>query len=248
MDSLAEEAVTGDPTGRNRTRARIVEVATALLASGGRDAVSTRAVAAAAGTQAPTIYRLFGDKEGLLDAVAEYGFASYLAAKPVPQPGADPVEDLRAGWDLHISFGLDHPALFLLMYGEPRPGRTSPAAVAGFKVLQARVHRIAAAGRLRVSERLAADMVHATGCGAVMTHLATPEALRPPGLSDAMFDAIVAAITTSEPGPQAAGPVPVANALRAEIPGLTMLSSGERHVLAEWLDRIVTATGSGSGS
>ena len=133
------------------------------------------------------------------------------------------------------------------MYGEPRPGRTSPAAVAGFKVLQARVHRIAAVGRLRVSERLAADMVHAAGCGAVMTLLATPEALRPPGLSDAMFGAIVVATTTAEPGPQTAGPIPVANALRAEIPGLTMLSSGERHVLAEWLDRIVTARGCGSG-
>jgi AcrR family transcriptional regulator len=232
------------PTGRDRTRARIVEAAAGLLASGGRDAVSTRAVAAAAGTQAPTIYRLFGDMDGLLDAVAEHGFASYLAAKPVPQPDADPVEDLRVGWDLHISFGLDNPALFLLMYGEPRPGHRSPAAVAGFKVLQARVHRIAAAGRLRVSERLAADMVHAAGCGAVMTLLAAPKALRPPGLSDAMFDAIVAAIATAEPAPRAAGPIPVANALRAEIPALTMLSDGERHVLAEWLDRIVTATGS----
>ena len=124
----------------------------------------------------------------------------------------------------------------------------SPAAVAGFKVLQARVHRIAAAGRLRVSERLAADMVHAAGCGAVMTLLAAPKALRPPGLSDAMFDAIVAAIATAEPALRAAGPVPVANTLSAEIPALTMLSDGERHVLAEWLDRIVTATGSGSGS
>jgi AcrR family transcriptional regulator len=224
-----------------------VEAAADLLASGGRDAVSTRAVAAAAGTQAPTIYRLFGDMDGLLDAVAEHGFASYLAAKPVPQPGADPVEDLRAGWDLHISFGLDNPALFLLMYGEPRPGHRSPAAVAGFKVLQARVHRIAAAGRLRVSERLAADMVHSAGCGAVMTLLATPEALRPRGLSEAMFGAVIAAITTAGPGPQTAGPVPVANTLRAELPGLTMLSDGERHILAEWLDRIVTATGCGSG-
>ena len=38
------------------------------------DAVSTRAVAAAAGVQPPTIYRQFGDKEGLLDArIADYG-------------------------------------------------------------------------------------------------------------------------------------------------------------------------------
>jgi hypothetical protein len=58
---------------------------------------------------------------------------------------------------------------------------------------------------------------------------------------------LLAAIATAEPAPRAAGPVPVANALRAEIPVLTMLSDGERHVLAEWLDRIVTATGCGSG-
>jgi AcrR family transcriptional regulator len=36
----------------------------------GRRAVTTRAVAAGAGVQAPTIYRLFGDKDGLLDALA----------------------------------------------------------------------------------------------------------------------------------------------------------------------------------
>src|SRR2546430_12645927 len=84
------------PTGGDGTGTRMVEAAAGLLASGGRDAVSTRAVAAAAGTQAPTIYRLFGDMDGLLDAVAEHGFASYLAAKPVPQPGADPVEDRKS--------------------------------------------------------------------------------------------------------------------------------------------------------
>ena len=52
-----------------------------LLAAGGRDAVSTRAVAAAAGTQAPTIYRLFGDKDGLLAAVVDFGWAAFLDRK-----------------------------------------------------------------------------------------------------------------------------------------------------------------------
>ena len=55
------------------------------------------------------------------------------------------------------------------------------------------------------------------------------------------FDAVAAAIATAEPRPQAPGPIPAANALRTEIPDLTMLSPGERHVLAEWLDRIVSA-------
>ena len=63
------------------TRDRIVEAAAGLLTEDGREAVSTRAVSAAARVQAPTIYRLFGDKQGLLDAVASHGFASYLRGK-----------------------------------------------------------------------------------------------------------------------------------------------------------------------
>jgi len=56
-----------------------VEVAAKLLATQGLDAVTTRSVALAAGVQAPTIYRIFGDKNGLLDAVVQHGWATYLA-------------------------------------------------------------------------------------------------------------------------------------------------------------------------
>ncbi|HEY0937917.1 MAG TPA: helix-turn-helix domain-containing protein, partial [Trebonia sp.] len=56
-------------SARDQTRAHLVEVAAELLASQGPDAVTTRSVALAAGVQAPAIYRLFGDKGGLLDAV-----------------------------------------------------------------------------------------------------------------------------------------------------------------------------------
>ena len=114
--------------GARNTRERIVEAAAALLTEGGREAVSTRAVSAAAGVQAPTIYRIFGDKHGLLDAVAEHGFATYLVSKTSSPPGGDPVQDLRRGWDLHVGFGLAHPAFYTLIYGEPRPGLESPAA------------------------------------------------------------------------------------------------------------------------
>ena len=48
---------------------------------------------------------LFGDKHGLLDAVAEHGFAAYLGQKAIRQPGPDPVADCGAGWDLHVEFG-----------------------------------------------------------------------------------------------------------------------------------------------
>jgi len=44
----------------------------------------------------------------LLAEVAEHGYAAYLAAKPRlrAEPLGDAVAELRAGWDLHVEFGL----------------------------------------------------------------------------------------------------------------------------------------------
>ena len=225
---------------RDEVRAHIVGVAAELLAADGRDAVSTRAVAAAAGTQVPTIYRLFGDKAGLLAAVAERGYTAYLAAKPRPQPAADPVDELRAGWNLHVEFGLANPALFALMYGDPRPDQPSHAAVTALNLLRGRIQAIAASRRLRIDARLAAEMVNAAACGTVMTLLATPHEQRNPALSGTIFNAVITAITTDPTALPDAGPVPAANALRAQLPDLVALTAGERHVLQEWLTRITT--------
>ncbi|HEX2134255.1 MAG TPA: TetR/AcrR family transcriptional regulator, partial [Actinophytocola sp.] len=141
----------------------------ALLDEGGRDAVSTRAVSAAAGVQAPAIYRVFGDKQGLLDAVASHGFETYLRSKTANPVTDDPVADLRRGWDLHVEFGLTNPALYALTYGDQRPGVEPPAARQASAILAGLIHRIAAAGRLRVPEAQAAHLAHAGGRGVTLT-------------------------------------------------------------------------------
>src|SRR5690348_5363666 len=87
---------------------RIVLAAAGLLEEGGLEAVSTRAVAARAGVPPPTIFRTFGDKDGLLEAVGEHGFRTYLEAKTRLPETEDPVEQLRMAWDLQIRFGLTH--------------------------------------------------------------------------------------------------------------------------------------------
>jgi AcrR family transcriptional regulator len=225
-------------SARDQTRARIIRVAADLLAQGGRQAVTTRSVAAGAGVQAPTIYRLFGDKDGLLDAVAEHGFQAHLAEKVIRPTGGDPVDDLRAGWDLHIGFGLANPALYALMYGDPRPPAASPANAQAFRVLRAHVRRVAEVGRLRVGEEHAVNLVHASGCGTVLTLLAMPEEHRDPALSELAREAVIAAITTDAPTLQAPGPVGAAAALRAVLDETEKLTVGERGVLKEWLDRI----------
>lgn len=223
------------------TRERILAAATALLAEGGRDAVSTRAVSAAAGVQAPTIYRLFGDMRGLLDAVATHGFTTYLRDKAQLKSGDDPVEDLRRGWDLHIGFSLANPALYALMYGEPRPGAATPAAVAAAELLAGYVHRVAEAGRLRVAEERAVQLIHAAGGGTALMLIALPEGRRDPVLSDLAREAVIAAVTTDAPGPAAPGPVGAAIALRAVLPQTSALTERERGLLGEWLDRIAGA-------
>ncbi|MGH3631656.1 MAG: TetR/AcrR family transcriptional regulator, partial [Sciscionella sp.] len=202
----------------------------------GPTAVTTRAVAQAARVQAPAIYRLFGDKDGLLDAVAEHVFATYVAGKTLVADSGDPVADLRVGWDTHVGFGLANPALFGLLTDPSRSTR-SPAAAAGLEVLRARVHRVAAIGRLRVPERRAVEFIHAAGTGAVLTMLAMPPQDRDLDLADAMYDAVMRSILTDVPMPADDGTTAAAVAFRTVVPKLPMLTDAERVLLSEWLDR-----------
>lgn len=224
--------------GRELIRRRVVEAAADLLAREGRDAVTTRAVASAAGVQPPVIYRHFGDKDGLLEAVAEHGYATFLAAKHLDADPRDPVEDLRAGWDLAVEFGLANPALYALMYGEPRRGTTSAAFAAGMQILTGRIRRLAAGGWLRVEEKLAAALIHATARGAVLTWLSLPDDQRDPALLTAMRESMVTAVTNEKPAVHDASPAGAARALRTLLPEQTSLSSAEQHLLGEWLDRL----------
>lgn len=221
------------------TRARIIAAASTLIAEGGSEAVTTRAVAKAAAVQAPTIYRLFGDKRGLLDAVAEEAFAAYVADKTGHRPGADPVEDLRHGWDAHIAFGLANPAIFALIsatYPEPLPR----AAVAGLVVLRERVRRVARGGRLRVSEERAVDLIHAMGMGTVLTLLEKAPTERA-GLADAAWKTVSAAIIGERAIAGDEGVSGSAAALRTRLDELTLLTPGERLLLDELLQRISDA-------
>jgi AcrR family transcriptional regulator len=223
-------------SSRDRTRAQLVEVAAHLLATDGPDAVTTRSVALAAGVQAPTIYRLFGDKNGLLDAVVEHGFASYVEQKHL-DPDADPVEGLRAGWELHVGFGLANPELFRLMHTALRTPGGRAAAATGIGVLKARVHRVAEAGRLRVTERRAVELIQAAGTGVVLTLIDQADGEPDDALADTAWESVRATILTDAPA-AVTGPAAAAVTLRAALPDLTALTAAERALLGDWLDRI----------
>jgi AcrR family transcriptional regulator len=234
---IDDHTIDDDAAHGDSVRTRIVAAAAALIDEGGPEAATTRAVAAIAHVQAPTIYRLFGDKRGLLGAVAEYGLARYIAEKSSRPAHPDPVQDLRDGWDMHVAFGLANPGLFAII-SDPLAHPQSPALAAGMDVLRRRVASIARAGRLRTSEARAISLLHAMGTGTVNTLLSQPAATRDPGLSEAAREAVIAAITGEASLPATVGPAGAATMLHACLDQTTAVSAGERHLLKELLVRI----------
>jgi AcrR family transcriptional regulator len=229
---------------RSATHSKIIDAAARLLRERGPAAVTTRRVAEEAGVQPPAIYRLFGDKDGLLEAVAEHVMAAFASSKAATERAAsannvEPLDDLHAGWQSQIEFGLANPDLFRLLSDPSRLAR-SPGAQSGKRVLESRVHRIATAGRLRVSEPQAVAMIQAAGVGVIQTLLATPAEHRDPGLAEAMYDAVLAQILTDASAPPGDRAKATAVTFRAIAPELTMLSNAERQLLDDWLARVIS--------
>jgi AcrR family transcriptional regulator len=137
-----------------RTRAALLSAAERLVAAGGPDALSVRAVADAAGTTTRAVYTLFGSKAGLLAGLAQQAY-ELLAARVSALPETDdPVADLvDAGARGFRQFVREHPSLFRIAFQRVVPGlQAGPELVAAREAalapLVARLWRVERAGLL----------------------------------------------------------------------------------------------------
>ena len=102
----------GRITKADRTRARLIEVATRLFQEHGTDEVTVRRIAAAAKIEAGSIYYHFSSRDEILRAVLERGVGNardeVLAA--IAEAGADssPLVRLRAALGAHLKYTLRH--------------------------------------------------------------------------------------------------------------------------------------------
>lgn len=224
----------------NDMRVRILEAALGLLIQGGREAVSTRAVTSALNIQAPTIYRIFGDKQGLLDAVAVYGFESHLASWQGWQPNMDPVEEIRQGWDMHVRWGIENPQVYSIAYGDARPGVNSLAAQAISSILVTLVEKSASAGLLRLPVAQAVNVLRAYGTGVVFTLIAMPPDQRDLRLSERGLESALSAILVDLGSLKEVSHSGAAMQLKANVATTTKFSQNEKALLSEWLDRIAS--------
>jgi hypothetical protein len=191
--------------------------------------------------------------QGLLGAVALETLAVHVREQATRALTNDPVDDLRRGWDLHIAFGLANPDAFALLYSAPSVAAHTSVIHEGVAVLQGLVARIAEAGRLRVGVVHATVLIHAAGTGVTLTLAATPPEERDPRLSETMREAILTAVTVpaSANAPHGGGPDAAQAAERVAVHAIALrallteapsaLSSAERQLLGDWLDRLATA-------
>jgi AcrR family transcriptional regulator len=227
---------------KNRTRRQILDAAADILEKEGAQALSTRSVAAAAGIRAASLYQLFGDKDGLLEALAIQAFDRYLAEKHTVAPSADPVDDMRRSWDIHVDFGLRHPAAYLLMFGTDRPNRRPAAADEAHALLTKFLDRVAAAGRLRVPPTLAAHLCQAAVTGVTLSLIATPAQDRDLELSAKMRETLINSLITGGP-PPATDPALASRALALDAALTTAgepvpLRPTEIALLRDWLQQL----------
>ncbi len=136
------------------TREALLDAAEALLATGGPDAVSVRAVAEKIGVSTRAVYSVFGAKPGLVGALAARGFnrlADLVNAIPTTP---DPLADLAAAGPRGFRvFALEKPHLFRITYDQISEAvysqaETYPALFASFQALEARFTRALDAGLL----------------------------------------------------------------------------------------------------
>lgn len=137
-----------------QTRAELLDTAERLVAEGGIEALSVRAVAVEAGTTTRAVYVLFGAKEGLVEALAQRAFGllmEQVAAVPLTSdPGRDLIVCSVKGFR---AFALGHPDLFRLFFTAqlPRPPLSTDSTrtrMTALDQLVLRIERAQAAGLL----------------------------------------------------------------------------------------------------
>lgn len=95
----------------------LIDAAERVLVADGPDAVTVRAVAAAAGVAPMGVYNRFGGKDGLVDAVLTRGFVG-LKAAIAAHGEADPAERLMNSGLRYREFALGHQAHYLAMFDD----------------------------------------------------------------------------------------------------------------------------------
>jgi len=178
------------------TRESVLEVARALLASDGPDAISLRRIAAVLGVTAPALYTYFPSKRELIRAIAAEELGHLIDVFGDAPDGAGPTDRLRAMAFAYVDYARAHPALFQVMFSF-RPdwadaaggGDELPRASKAFGMVAAAVADAIATGDITERDPLLASLTLWSAVHGVATVL-----LAAPGFDDEYAQRLVASV------------------------------------------------------
>lgn len=137
---------------RAQTGAEIKEIALKLMAGGGPDAISLRAIAREMGMTAGAIYSYFATRDDLITALIGDVYTAAIQATESARdavPESDPGGRIMAWAQATREWALASPEGFRLVYGDPVPGyrppEDGPAKEAGLRACTGLVGLVAAA-------------------------------------------------------------------------------------------------------
>ncbi len=138
----------------SETEAAILDAARDLLAEGGLDALSMRAVAAKVGLSATAIYHWFANKEDLVDRVVVHGFNRSEAYmwKAIEHLPHGSMERVAALGEAYIRFAIENREYFKIIFAIQTPAPRHIDDVpgqGGYRVLRECVVEAMEAGNMR---------------------------------------------------------------------------------------------------
>lgn len=175
---------------------RIRRCALEILREGGPAALTTRAVCERAGVTAPTLYHHYGDKDGLVRAVAQAELLAMFERKQRMKSTGDALRDLKRGWDDWVEFAIDQPHLVRALQASGS-ATTQPLREAAEAIAAGRLAKLAMTTPLAVDPPVGARVLVA-GSNAVVQLLldgVTVDEVR--SLSSRLRDGLVASLYAS---------------------------------------------------
>ncbi len=139
----AAEPRARNPRGEGgRLREQLVQAAAEVLDEvGDASRLSVRAIARRAGVSPTALYLHFPDREALVDATVDAGFAAFNEAlRAAATPESDPFDGLAASGLAYLAFAERQPALYAVLFSTRRPTSAIVGREQGFEDLVAMLH------------------------------------------------------------------------------------------------------------
>ncbi|MDM0037885.1 helix-turn-helix domain-containing protein [Variovorax sp. J22G21] len=176
------------------TETAIFQAAAALLEARGPAGLTTRAVCAAVGITAPTLYHHFGGMDSLAMALIRQGRAEFMSRRRAPKASEDLMKQLRTQWDDAVDFTFKRPHLYALLVEQ---AQNHPELLnETFAEMRALVQRLVDSGRFRVSLEEAARAILAAFNGVLsLRQWGTTSAREVAATSDLVFTALIAELS-----------------------------------------------------